>query len=291
MKRLLLSFTLLLYFCGISLAQENYTIDGTSYSLISEVDGSITLLWNSIDGEYRYFLKKGDKITELTNTKTSNGYDEEFKRVLEENTRDASVSVADIKLTLPSLRSFVNEYNSKVDSSYSYESPSIELKTRLGGFVGGSNNVYFINPDNTFLPTIGIEFEVLDEVKLKRHAFVLRFRQLFSSSDYDFSSTQFSFNYRFKFVKSNAVDIYANAKIAAYTGISRNITFIDDGGQEINLQGSGGEFQIPAAFGLGADIPLGNGFLIVSYNDIFGLALDSNSEFPIDLSVGYKWNL
>jgi hypothetical protein len=282
---------ILLTFVSTSFAQENYTIDGTSYALNKEVEGTLTLLWNTIDGQYRYFSKKGMEIRELKNTKSENGYEEEYKTVLKEQTAGANISTENLKLTLPSLKKFFNEYNSAVDSSYSYETPSIKLKTRLGAFLGGSNNIFFVNPDNTFLPSAGIEFEVIDDVKLLRHALALRLKQLFSSSKYDFSSTQLSLNYRFKFVKTEAVDIYANVKIVSYTNLKRNITVINDAGQEETLSGSGGEFQVPGAFGIGADIPLGNGFIIVSYNDIFGLNIESNDEFPVDFSLGYKFNL
>ena len=35
-----------------------YNVDGTFYDLKSEVSGTIDLLWNIIDNEYRYFIKK-----------------------------------------------------------------------------------------------------------------------------------------------------------------------------------------------------------------------------------------
>jgi len=36
---------------------------------------------------------------------------------------------------------------------------------------------------------------------------------------------------------------------------------------------------------------LGNGYLFFTYNDIVGLGIDSNGEFPVDFTLGYKFNL
>jgi len=111
MKNLILSALIVL--CGYSLnAQETYTINGTSYELKTEVNGTIDLLWNVIDGEYRYFVKKGTTIQELVNTKTENGdYNEEYLSTLKAVTSDATVSYDDVKLLLYSLKDFFNIYN------------------------------------------------------------------------------------------------------------------------------------------------------------------------------------
>ena len=67
MKRILFLFCFITTL--ISYSQQEYTIDGQTYILKTEVKGPINLLWNSIDNEYRYFIKKGSSITELKNTK------------------------------------------------------------------------------------------------------------------------------------------------------------------------------------------------------------------------------
>ena len=123
---------------------------------------------------------------------------------------------------------------------------------------------------------------------------VLRFKQTFENSDYKYNASQFSLNYRFKFVKSSTVDVFVNGKFVAYTYSSRD----DLPNQNFGMPGepeffskSGGDLSAPATFGLGADIALGNGQLFITYNDIVGLGVDSNGEFPIDLTVGYKFGL
>ena len=281
---------LLLLLCtSLVLAQQDYQIDGTTYSLKTEVDGPLTLLWNTIDGEYRYFAKKGNSITELVNTRVDGEYQEEYKQVLADLTTDGVVAVTDVRLTLSDLREFVNTYNAQKDPGFVAEKTEGEVVLRLGGFAGLMNNIYFVNPDNTSLFQAGVDFEITETSKLRRHSLLVQLRQVFSNSDYDFKSTQFSLNYRFKFVQSQAVDLFVNAKVAAYTYIDRSLPDIDQG--EGTVAGSGGEFQGPLAFGLGADIPVGPGFISVAYNDIFAITLDNNGEFPVDFTVGYKVRL
>ncbi len=281
---------LLLLLCtSLVLGQQDYQIDGTTYSLKTEVDGPLTLLWNTIDGEYRYFAKKGNSITELVNTRVDGEYQEEYKQVLADLTTDGVVAVTDVRLTLSDLREFVNTYNAQKDPGFVAEKTEGEVVLRLGGFAGLMNNIYFVNPDNTSLFQAGVDFEITETSKLRRHSLLVQLRQVFSNSDYDFKSTQFSVNYRFKFVQSQAVDLFVNAKVAAYTYIDRSLPDIDQ--NEGTVAGSGGEFQSPLAFGLGADIPVGPGFISVAYNDIFAITLDNNGEFPVDFTVGYKVRL
>lgn len=289
MKRLLVLFC---FFTTLALySQQQYTVAGQTYTLETEVEGPITLLWNSIDNEYRYFIKKGNTITELKNTKANGDYQEEYKEVLQLQANEATMPIEDVKLTLPSLRKYIVSYNKQMDPSFTSEKQNIQLKTRLGAFVGASNNVYYTNPDNTILPAFGVDFEIIDEVKLRRHALVFRFKQLLENSDYEFSYSEFSLNYRFKFIKTAKVDVFINTKIAAYSYASRDITYVNSSGNEERISGSGGDLQAPGAFGLGADFALGNGYLTLSYNDIVAIGLESSDEFPVDFTVGYKFNL
>lgn len=287
MKRLLLVFAILgsLFIH----AQTSFNINGETLSLYTEVEGELSLLWNSIDGQYRYFLKNGDAITELKNTKIDGKYQQEYKDELA--TFVGTDRVKKTRFTKPDLMEVIDSYNSTRDTNYESKIAKISLNTRLGGFLGITNYPYFINPDNTSLFQLGAEFEVMDEVKLKRHSLVFQFRHIFENSDYPFSSTQLMLNYRFKFIQTAKVDIYVNAKIAGYNYISQDIVIVDDDGDIVSIGGSGGEFQAPGAFGIGADIALGDGYLTFQYQDIVAINLDDNGDFPVDFAIGYKFNL
>ena len=160
----LLSLTVLYLFLAVPTihSQNLYTVDGKEYSLKTEVEGDLTLLWNSIEGEFRFFSKKGEEIIELRNTKQDRAYQEEYKDVLRSQTSDGSVSVDKLKLTLKSLKDFFNSYNSEMDPDFSEIDNNIQLKTRLGAIIGMSNSIYTQNPDNITLPTAGIDFEVFE---------------------------------------------------------------------------------------------------------------------------------
>jgi len=293
----LLSLSVLCFLLAVPTvhAQNLYTVDGKQYSLKTEVEGDLTLLWNSIEGEFRYFSKKGNDISELKNTRLDRSYQEEYKEVLRSQTSGSSVSIDDVKLTLKSLKDFFNSYNSAVDPSYTAIDKAIQLKTRLGAFIGLSNSIYTQNPDNITLPTAGIDFEILEKDQLLRHSLVFHFKQTFKNSSYKYSLSQLSLNHRFKFVKTESFDVFINTKIAAFNHVKREIVVTDtdqDNNTTISIvEESGGSFQAPLTFGLGADYALGDGYITFSYNDIVGLGIDGNGEFPIDFSIGYKFNL
>lgn len=292
MKSFLPIFVLFLTFsAGTLQAQQQYTVNSETYTLKTEVEGALTLLWNTIDGEYRYFSKKGNDIVELKNTKQNGDYQEEYKETLRQQTSDAAISTEKVNLTLPSLRAFFVEYNKTKDPNFNDAKKSIELQFRIGAFAGVSNSVYTENPTNELQAVAGIDFELIDVVKLKRHALVFRFKQTFESSEYKYSASQLSLNYRFKFVKTPKFDAFINTKFAALTFSSREYTVIPFGGSAIVNKESGTDFSAPITFGLGADYKLGNGYITFNYNDIVGLSVDNNGEFPIDFTLGYKFNL
>ncbi len=289
----LLSYSLVafLLFATNSIAQTTYTVANEQLSLKTEVEGIITLLWNTIDGEYRYFLKKGTVITELKNTRVDKKYNEEYKQVLQENTNDVTISVQKVKLTTASLKTFFISYNSLKDPSFSVEEKSIQLKLRLGAFVGVTNSVYSENTDNSFQPTLGFDFEIVDENILKRHSLVFQFKQTFETSDYKYAASAFSLNYRFKFIKKENLDVFVNTKFAGYTHTTYEELFPIENEEDELKSVTGDEFQAFADFGLGVDYALGNGCLSFVYNDIVSLVNDTNGEFPLDFTLGYKINL
>ncbi|HBR54015.1 MAG TPA: hypothetical protein DEA82_07430 [Flavobacteriaceae bacterium] len=292
MKRILLILSFLVLAQLQVFAQETYTVDGQSYTLKTEVDGTISLLWNTIDGDYRYFAKKGNAITELKNTKTNGTYQEEFKEALQLITADNPVNTNKVNLTLPSLRTYINTYNKQVDPNFSNERPAIKLGVRLGVFAGVSNAIFTQNPSNSLLPTAGVDLELIDEVKLKRHSVLMRLKQTFGNDDFQYNAFQASLNYRLKFVKTETLDIFLNTKFVSYTYSSRDdFPVIQPDGSVVLESSSGGDFTAHGVFGLGADYKVGNGYLFFNYNDIIGLGLDSNNEFPVDFSLGYKFTL
>lgn len=169
------------------------------------------------------------------------------------------------------------------------------IEVRLGAVVGATNSIFYENPTNAFSPIAGLEFEILDPVKLRRHALVLQLKQTFKNSETKLTATQFSFNYRFKFIQSPKFDAYVSAKFAAFTALKREVTVIvsDSVSGPVFRQEErkGNDFSTPGTFGLGADYKVGNGYITFAYNDIVGVGVSSNGEFPAEFTLGYKFVL
>lgn len=268
-------------------AQETYSVNGENYSLKSDVKGEIELLWNVIDGQYRYFIKKGDYVSELKNTKQDGKYQQEYKQILAAQTADANISTKNVNLTLPSLHSFFSEYNSLKDSNFSNVQDSVQLQLLLGGYLGVTNSIYTTNPTNEAQAVLGLELELVDPVKLKRHAVVLDLKHTFEGSDNKYSATQLSINYRFKFIKTAKLDVYANAKFFAWTFFDSQVSYLE-GGVAKTRNESGDDISSPLTFGIGADYKVGNGYITFGYRDFIGINVEGNKEFPIDFTLGYK---
>ncbi len=284
LKNVFIVFVFLVAATGF--AQETYTVNGETYALKTEVEGPLTLLWNVIDTEYRYFAKKDNAIVELKNTRVDGKYEEEYKQTLRELTADNPVDASKTNLTLVSLRDYFNLYNKKVDPAFEEKNTNVALSTRLGAFGGISNNTAISNPENVFAPLYGVEFEVTDDVMLKRHAFVLQFRQSVVVADYELYFSQFAFNYRFKFVQNEKIAFFAQAKLLTLTFSTR------DEYNEENLENlKGTELDTPIGLGFGLDYKIGNGFLTFGINDLVSPGVDTNGEFSIDVTLGYKFIL
>lgn len=275
------------------IAQQNYNVDGQTYTLKTEVEGPLTLLWNTFDGNYRYFLKQNVEVVELKNTKVDGNYQEEYKVVLAEKTKGSGIDTESLKFNLSSLHNYFVEYNQKIDPNFTDEKTNTNIQLRLGGFAGVSNSVFTNNINDALHPVVGVDFEIFEEVKLKRHALVFRFKQTFESSDHKYSASQLSLNYRFKFVKTSKFDAFVNCKLASFTYSTKEITYVIETNPPmiINETNSGSDFNAPITFGIGADYKVGKNYITFNYNDIVGLNVENNGNFPIDFTVGYKFSL
>ncbi len=279
---------ILVFLCTTTLfSQENYTVNGTTYVLKTEVEGPLTLLWNVIDNEYRYFTKRDNEIIELTNTRSNGRFQEEYKQTLARLTSDNPVDASKTNLTLGSLRNYFNEYNKKADVTYVEKETSVRLEKRLGLFGGISNyNNSRESSDGTFVPLIGLEFELTDNEVLRRHGFVLQFRHSFKIADYDRTYSQFSFNYRYKFIQSDAFVIFAQARLLALSFYK-----LSEDNEEGLVLTSGSSLQAPLGLGVGADIRVGKGFFTLTMNDIVAPGYDADKVVAIDITLGYKFIL
>jgi hypothetical protein len=266
---------------------QTITYESETFQLKQDIEGKIDLLWNVIDNEFRYFVRTEDNtVIELKNTRgAANKYQEEYKTVLSELT---GWDTSKLKLTLGSLRQFIDDYNASVDSSYTPVSKKSKLGLRLGFSGGITNNPFVTNPANELAPLLGGELEIYEENKLPRHSGFLQLRHSFETDDFQYSATELSLGYRYRVINRESFSIYGQVKFATLN--FTNATFLDANSMETSLSNTA--FDIPFIFGIGSDIKIGNkGYLTIIYGELFAIFLDNQGNFPTDISIGYKFNL
>ena len=286
MKRLLI---LICFCCALSLsAQQTYTIDGETLELKTEAQGEITLLWNTFEGKYRYFVQKGGEIEELINTRgNDNKFQEQYKSTLARLTQGSGLSTDKLKLTLFSIREFVDAYNKTQDPNYNAQNKRAKVETRLLLFGGITNHPFVENDNNTKNLQFGAEFEFVGKSVAPRHALMFQIKHATESDDFKFSSTQLGLGYRFRFINQEAFNVYASVIGATYSFTNSEQLFND----EIEER-DGESFDAPFFFGVGADVRLtDNMFLTVVYDELFGVFIDNQGNFSTNISAGIKFVL
>lgn len=287
MKKIIITILCCLAF-QLNFSQETYTVNGESLELKTEIDGDLDLLWNVIDGQFRYFLRTKDgTLTELKNTKDEDkNYKEEYKSTLRNLTN--GMATDKLKLTLYSLRNYLDAYNASVDSSYTSTTTESNVQFRLGLSGGLTNNPFVGNPDNIKTPMIGAELEIYEANVLPRHSGFLQARHTFENDDFKYSTTELSLGYRFRFINKESFSIYGQVKLATLN--FSNVTFLNQDNLEVNSNETA--FDIPFIFGIGSDIKVGNNsYITIIYGELFALLLDNQGNFSTDIAVGYKFNL
>lgn len=283
-----LGIILFFFFCTSALvAQETYTIQNETLQLKTEVEGQLDLLWNIINGKYRYFVRSADNdITELVNTRNENRkYQEEYQTTLKNLT---GVSAENINFTLTDIKIYLDNYNATQDPSYVSSVYNAKLQLLLEVFGGITNSPFINNPDNSMSPQFGTELELLDGNRIKRHALFMQLRHVFKSNDFEYSTTELALGYRFRFVNCHAFSLFAQSKFATLNFLKNTVPGPSDEPVDISET----VFDVPFTFGIGADIRLSEkSFMTVRYNELFAALLDNNGNFSTNITLGYKFNL
>lgn len=287
MKKVLIIILLFLTFQA-NYAQENYTVNGETLELKTEVEGGLDLLWTSDGGEYRYFIKdKNDVITELKNTKDKNKtYLEEYKTTLSNLTDDLATDK--LKFRLYDLKAFVNAYNISADTTYTSVVKKRKLGFRLGVFGGLTNNPFVNNPNNTKVPLIGGEIEIFEANLMPRHSGFMQGRHTFDGDNFDYSTNEIALGYRYRIINKSKFSIYGQVKFATLNISSATILGANNNSESQNDVA----FDVPFIFGIGSDIKItNNSFITLTYGEIFAIFLNNQGNFSTDFSIGYKLNL
>lgn len=276
---------------AFSQAQDIYMVEGEQLQLKTEVEGKLDLLWNIIEGKYRYFVRtETSNIVELKNTKKDGKFQSEYKDILAEFTNN-TMSTKRLNLTLFSLKEFIDSYNSSVDSTYQSTATRNKLQFRLGVFGGLTNSPFVTNPDNLTTPLFGAEFEVLDVNQISRHAAFLQLKHVVEQDELQYSTTELALGYRFRVINKETFSLYGNVKFATLN-FSNAVVVTDNNGTITSEEFNETAFDVPFIFGIGADIRVTeNSYITLAYNELFALLLDNQGNFSLDFSIGYKFNL
>lgn len=265
-------------------SQDTYTINGETLELKTATRGTLALLWTSENNSYRFFVRTQENTyLELK--------EDNYKTVLEELTNDAQMSLRRLKYTKRSLKNFISFYNYKKSIETEDGNRTYPVNFRLGFSGGITNNPFVINPTNATSLLIGSELELYGDTDNPRHAGFIQVRHSFSSDEFDFSTTEFSFGYRYRVIKQSKFNLYIQNKFASYN-IRENLLPEDEEGViELNDIREN-EFNIGLVFGVGADFKVSkNGYITLIYGELFGLNQENNGNFSTDISIGYKFNL
>jgi len=276
---------------AFSQAQDIYMVEGEQLQLKTEVEGKLDLLWNIIEGKYRYFVRtETNTIIELKNTKKDGKFQSEYKDILTEFTNN-TMPTKRLNLTLFSLKEFIDSYNSSVDSTYQSTATRNKLQFRLGVFGGLTNSPFVTNPDNLTTPLFGAEFEVLDVNQISRHAAFLQLKHVVEQDELQYSTTELALGYRFRVINKETFSLYGNVKFATLN-FSNALVVTDNNGTITTEEFNETAFDVPFIFGVGADIRVTeNSYITLAYNELFALLLDNQGNFSQDFSIGYKFNL
>ncbi|MGM5469447.1 hypothetical protein ACS386_04155 [Flavobacteriaceae bacterium LMO-SS05] len=286
MKRIGLILCFLLSFTSV-MAQDTYTVSGETLQLKTEVEGQLDLLWNIIDGHYRYFVRTTDHtITELVNTKNKDHkYTEEYKTLLQNLT---DVSTDKVNLTLVDLKTYIDTYNQTQDPNYKTSIYNAKLQLLLGFFGGITNSPFINNPNNSITPQFGAELELLDANQIKRHALFMQLRHVFKTNDFKYTTTELALGYRFRVINSRPFSLYGQTKLATLNFLKNTIP----GANDTTLDTQGTVLEVPLTFGIGADIRLSEkSFFTIRYDELFAVLIENNGNFSTNLTLGYKFNL
>lgn len=322
MKKVLI---ILIVLCiNATYAQQMFTVNGETVVLNKETDGPVNFLWNSVNGQFRYFIQtENDEIIELTNTKNAaNEYNEEYKDVLYEVT---GMNPAEARLTTYSLKDFIKRYNRSKDPNYNTDSNNQttskkskknrfrdrpfddrqELGWRFGSTAGFTNLPYVYNPEGTIFMSFYAELEAFEESDYPRHSLFLgvefmpfeTIQENENNQNIDYFALQPSLGYRFRFVNRPSVNFYLNTRFAAFTYSEKRILTTDNTAGSVAANKEridvGRNFTIPFTFGIGTDIKVKkNGYITLLFDSLFSVFSEfKNKTFPLDMSIGYKFDL
>lgn len=293
MKSCLLAF--LLVFSLKIFAQQTLTVNGETLILNYEVAGHLDLLVYNDGNNKRYFVQdRLGSIAELINSKDLDGsYFNEYKDVLKDFTKDSNMSTKGVGFSEYSLKKFVKAYNAEGSKKFAYTDQKVNAQARIGVFGGVTNHPLVPNPENIITPYFDVELEVSEKKDRPRQSGFLSIEHTLKNDNFQYTSTIMALGYRFRFINAPTFNIYANLQFATYTISKYTYDYEDpDTEQIITITEKNNAFRVPFIFGIGTDIRVSDSsYISIIYNEIVSAFVSNNGNFPINVSLGYKFNI
>ena len=289
MKKLFLFLSIAFLSSFYVFPQQNYTVNGETLVLTMEAEGDLDLLTLKTENGYRFFIRdRNENIVELVNTKDEDDtYFNEYRDILSDFTKDSSMSTAEVAYSKYGLKQFVKAYNQKGTKRFAYTDEKVKAQARLGIFGGITNHPLVNNPNNSKTGYFDVEFELFEKKELPRQSGFLSIEQSFKTDDFNYTSTILALGYRFRFINKPKFNIYANVQFATYT--FSKFVYTEEG---VEMTSKGNAFRVPFIFGIGSDYKVSDtSYISLIYNELFSAFVENNGNFPINISVGYKFNI
>ncbi|WP_242117050.1 hypothetical protein [Aestuariivivens sediminicola] len=288
MKRFLLLASLFMYFLNTS-AQQTYTVNGESLELSMEVEGDLDLLLLKLDKGYRFFVKDStEQVQELINTRDIDGtHFSEYRHTLETLTAGSGMTTELVAFSKYGLKEFIKAYNRKGHRRYAYTSDKVKTQTRMGVFGGLTNHPLIENTNNDKTGLFGLEFELLEKKESPRQSGFMSIEHTLKQNDFDYVSTIIAIGHRYRFINRSKFNIYTNLQIATYT-FSKETSAMNT--EDMTVKNN--TLRVPFILGIGSDIKVSeNSYITFIYNEIVSVFVKNNGHFPLNFSMGYKFNL
>jgi hypothetical protein len=264
-----------------SFAQMQYTVNEESVLLFVEEEGELTLLSERSAKTYRFFLKKGVRLEELT--------EENYKSIIEDFTADVTLDTENLKFNRKAIAEVVYQYNLGGEDAQGGDST---VSLRLGAFGGLSNFTGFANPQNENLFFAGLEAEVYSETDYTRNSIIAQLRKSFPTDEFDLDITELMIGYRFKVIDIEIFHFYLEAELFRFGTYQESFTELDSNNEIIAFDRSSTSLNAPIGLGAGMALRLFNeNYLTLGYSNLVKIGESTRSDFPVDVRLGLKFRL
>lgn len=264
-----------------SFAQEEYTVQNEELILYVEEQGELTLLSERTDKIYRLFLKKDDRIKELTQ--------ENYKITVTEFTSKIDLDIEKLEFKLRAISDIVYQHNNGGEETATNLS---NINTRLGAWGGLSNFTSFVNPENKNIFFAGLEAEVYSETDYTRNSIIAQVRKSFPENEFDLDITELMIGYRFKVVDQDFIHFYLEAELVTFGRYQETYTSLNAENFAEEITQTNTALDAPLGLGAGLAVKLfKENYLTLGYSNLIKIGNSTRSDFPVDVRLGFKFRL